>query len=145
MTNFKHPCFVRVEDAENRKEIIEWLEMMGYQNGIPYTWDYKDEDTIIIATENWINNSSFCWYLNEPMNEQSLISDLNAIDCGFSIDLFKAIAAINDQNDYMQWFTYGETPEYYDWWMCKETKAEKNDSMLKKATTSELIEYFKNK
>ena len=77
------------------------------------------------------------------------------INCGKNIELFKALAAMNDENDQEQWYAYTEYP----------TNEGKNgvrkfvfneparfDSFVdvpsgyyRKATAEEIVEYFKNK
>lgn len=116
--NFTTPCFVRVENPEERKELIEWLKNIGY-----------DECNIFIA-DNYITVSSF-------------LSD-TAHDCGTNIQLFKALAAMNGENDYMQWFC---TDDLKGW--IKNTNGSTISELMyflrkpsHKATADEIIEYF---
>ena len=65
------------------------------------------------------------------------------IDCGANIELFKALAAMNNENDREQWFveegrifkcTSNKINNYSYHWMT-----------TRKATAEEIVEYFKNK
>ncbi len=68
----------------------------------------------------------------------------HCIDCGENIALFLAIAALRDDSDYRQWFTYGEK-----WIQNKQNDIEVirygagNPINFHKATVEELIEHFK--
>lgn len=66
----------------------------------------------------------------------------------FDDDMFEiyevALAAMNDTNDYMQWFTDGR-----DWRLCPDIVVTKmaipSYALYSKATAEEIIEHFKNK
>jgi hypothetical protein len=108
---FTTPCFVRVEDAEKRRELIEFLNMIDrpYRKVVPlnifpyiatfYRWhDNLSEESLMI--------------LREEMND--------LIDCGNNIQLFKALAAMtDDRDDVNQWYVFaadyyfGEEDVYY--------------------------------
>ena len=77
----------------------------------------------------------------------------NSIDCGTNEELFLAIAALRDDNDYMQFFTNGII-----WFLCDAQRVENSNLYDKeykiqikkgcdyhKATVEELIEHFKDK
>lgn len=126
---FTTPCFVRVEDAEKRKELIRWIRDMNMM----YCHD-PESRIICVCTDR--------------------VSALNGfkigIDCGDNIFIFRALAAMNDENDYMQWFTDGESFE-----LCTGIEYLKEDlipcdlqerkDFWRKATVTEIVEYFKNK
>ena len=65
-------------------------------------------------------------------------------DCGTNEELFLALAALRDDNDYMQWFTNGEK-----WIQNKQNDTEvirygtSNPINFHKATVKEIIENFK--
>ena len=134
---FTTPCFVRVENPEKRKELIEWLEGVGYTH-FPFI-----HDSCLIATDS----DGRIW-----------LTDANrdgAYDCQTDTDLFKALAAMNEWNYRKQWYAYTEYP----------TNEGKNgvrkfvfneparfDSFVdvpsgyyRKATAEEIVEYFKKK
>ncbi len=72
----------------------------------------------------------------------------SAIDCGTNIDLFKALAAMNDSNDREQWFVgIGGLPLGKIFRVSLKSKFDEVDefgSMWRKATAEEIIEHFKN-
>lgn len=83
---FTTSCFVRVENPEKRKELIEWLEGIGYTH-FPFI-----HDSCLIATDS----DGRIW-----------LTDANrdgAYDCQTNTDLFKALAAMNYENNREQWF-----------------------------------------
>jgi hypothetical protein len=125
---FTTPCFVRVENPEKRKELIKWLKGIGYTH-FPFI-----HDSCLIATDS----DGRIW-----------LTDANrggAYDCQTDTDLFKALAAMNDENDREQWFTDG-----YHFELCPTNKADMvawhmvYRTKPRKATAEEIVEYFKNK
>ena len=156
---FTTPCFVRVEDAENRKELAEWLERIGYHvcrcclfegwstlhcgaverlvttyeaHGIP---DY-DGDT----------GYNIGWFKSENAEDER-----PSYDCGTNIELFKALAAMNDENDLNQWYVC-DVPYWCDLrqgdWVIKRDTMDHTTffpSAFHKATVEELIEHFKKR
>ncbi len=72
---------------------------------------------------------------------------IHEYDCGTDIELFKALAAMNNENDRWQWFT-GELNKESIWWKCNQSdKRERymKGCLLHKATAEEVIEHFKNR
>ena len=122
---FTTPCFVRVENPEKRKELIEWLEGIGYTH-FPFI-----HDSCLIATDS----DGRIW-----------LTDANrdgAYDCQTNTDLFKALAAMNYENYREQWFV-----EEGKMFKCTSDKIDNypyNWPNTRKATAEEIIEYFKNK
>lgn len=111
---FLTPCFVRVEDAAERKKLIEWLEEIG-------------QEFCIECTELVFSNK----YSGLPFN------------CGTNVDLFRALAAMNDENDREQWFV-----EEGRMFKCNSKKLNNysyHALYTHKATAEEIVEYFKNK
>ena len=139
---FTTPCFVRVENPEKRKELIEWLEGVGYTH-FPFI-----HDSCLIATDS----DGRIW-----------LTDANrdgAYDCQTDTDLFKALAAMNEWSDREQWFTDGSDwgiyhstppPKGYEYWGnigVMEFFGLPNILGIenyRKATAEEIVEYFKNK
>ena len=139
---FTTPCFVRVENPEKRKELIEWLEGIGYK--LEYL---RNDGVIVLTSENRV-------YVYGEAVHEIIKSDYDTIDCGKNIELFKALAAMNEWNERKQWYAYTEYP----------TNEGKNgvrkfvfneparfDSFVdvpsgyyRKATAEEIVEYFKN-
>ena len=131
---FTTPCFVRVENPEKRKELIEWLEGIGYK--LEYL---RNDGVIVLTSENRV-------YVYGEAVHEIIKSDYDAIDCGENTELFKALAAMNDENDREQWFTDG-----YHFELCPTNKADMvawhmmYRTKPRKATAEEIVEYFKNK
>lgn len=78
---FTTHCFVRVEDAEKRKDVIEWCMHIGYE----YIYPPKEErlgDKVICDT-----------YCVGVAHDAQTFTALNCIDCGTNIELFRALAA----------------------------------------------------
>lgn len=69
------------------------------------------------------------------------------INCLDNIELFKAIAAITDDDDLYQWFiiNYSDSNEY---WVFNDTQKhidDKQKQIYRKATLKEIVEHFNNK
>ena len=143
---FTIPCFVRVENPEKRKELIEWLEGIGYKflmRGLESNVLYVD-----------VTSGCLLCAFESPVTQSEMVSK-GYIDCGENTELFKALAAMNEWNYRKQWYAYTEYP----------TNEGKNgvrkfvfneparfDSFVdvpsgyyRKATAEEIVEYFKNK
>lgn len=123
---FLTPCFVRVEDAAEQKKLIEWLKGIG--NDLYSTHD------------GFVNSNLF---------------SSNPFYCDNNVDLFKALAAMNDENDREQWFVVKKNiSDCYDiddiiyhkgdmfFNESGEPLVEKN---FRKATADEIVEYFKKR
>ena len=147
---FTTPCFVRVENPEKRNNLREWAKNIGYNfvdvAGIES--DYSDPQPYIEVFPHSFRSTT-------PQGNSFYVASRKAIDCGENIELFKALAAMNDENDQEQWYAYTEYP----------TNEGKNgvrkfvfneparfDSFVdvpsgyyRKATVEEIVEYFKNK
>ena len=94
---FTTPCFIRKNTAELRKK----LEEMGYKLNNGKAWGRFLVTFRIKETNEWKYVASPEWDLqNNPDIDVS-------IDCGTNEDLFLALAALSEDNDYMQWFTDG--------------------------------------
>lgn len=122
---FTTPCFVRVENPEKRKELIEWLEGIGYTH-FPFI-----HDSCLIATDS----DGRIW-----------LTDANrdgAYDCQTDTDLFKALAAMNYENYREQWFV--EEGRMFKCTSDKINNYPYNWPNTRKATAEEIVEYFKNK
>ena len=126
---FTTPCFVRVENPEKRKELIEWLEGIGYK--LEYL---RNDGVIVLTSENRV-------YVYGEAVHEIIKSDYDTIDCGENTELFKALAAMNDVNDREQWFVSNEGSE---WAICKKTLNVYSGVLCRKATAEEIVEYFKN-
>ena len=145
---FITPCFVRVENPEKRKDLFEWLCEIGY---VP-TYRIDKYYPVVVAglTKECVDIA--------PKSVFEGLAYYGLIDCGENIELYKALAAMNDDNDREQWFI---NDNYADvgcvmWHLCEEKKfkhyyVEWEDgetdicSDFRKATAEEIIEHFKSK
>nr|DAP85934.1 MAG TPA: hypothetical protein [Caudoviricetes sp.] len=159
---FITPCFVRVEDAEQRKELTEWLRGIGYYvcpcclfdgwntlhchrierfetscevHGIP---DY-DKGT----------GYNIGWFKADNADK-----DNPSYDCGKNIELFKALAAMNKNN----WDEQYVIDNAGNIGLCNVIPDASgiqyrcitmmglsfNIDNYRKATVEEIVEYFKN-
>lgn len=140
---FTTPCFVRVENPEKRKELTEWLRNLGRK---------------VMAAPNMHlvaqNGEGVCLWMELEYHTDKVFAK-EFIDCGENIEMFKALAAMNDENDREQWYSYTEYP----------TNEGKNgvrkfvfnepvrfgsfvdvpSGYYRKASAEEIVEYFKNK
>jgi len=148
---FTTPCFVYVKDAKKREELIEWLAQIGYR--LTYLTLNDNLDCIVTGADaaRSTNMERFDFWITS-------VPYVGRIDCGNNIELFKALAARNDENDRKQWFI---NDNYADagcvmWHLCDEEKfkhyyIEWEDgetdirSQFRKATAAEIVEHFKNK
>ncbi len=126
------PCFVQVKNPAKLKELIMWLADIKSPIAI---WGFTANGNTVISNQT---------------PSDAIISSNKGIDCGTNIELFKALAAMNDKNDFMQWFTNSEG----DWLPCRGIDLLKEDEVpsvieeyknfWRKATAAEIVERFKN-
>lgn len=148
---FTTPCFIRKNTAELRKK----LEELGYEP----TRIIFDNERLCIATAV---NGEYAKYTNitnemfDSTNPHETWNCAGRIDCGTDEDLFLALSALREDNDYMQFFTNGTEFILCDkesWLGEKVPKlAYKHDLSrvvellynYHKATVEEIIEHFKD-
>lgn len=137
---FTTPCFIR----KNTQELRRGLEELGYKMLSPIEYDNLE------CSDNWVNDIKS-------------LNDCNGFDCGTNEELFLAIAALRDDNNYMQWFiTDSILSVSYDnsigndhyfiepkgimfFWDKNWDNATIISGRYHKATVDELIEHFKGK
>lgn len=130
---FKHSCFI-----ENSKEAREWLESIGYNQCY-----YKNDDKYIMTNHNIYTSSS------EEYDEIYFVEFFGSRDCRSNLPLFKALTAVRDDNDYMQWFVcdlcFFDEPLEDRMILCEKDNHNylRVYSSFHKATKEELIEKFK--
>lgn len=141
---FSTPCFVHFKDSVERDQLLKWCIHLGYY----YIEPPKEEE----LGDKVICDESCVGIAHDP----SSFTSVSCIDTGASVELFKALAAMNDDNCREQWFTDGER-----WGLCKyeylavqaaDWYIAEDDDMLdmyanncRKATAEEIVEYFTNK
>lgn len=137
---FTTPCFIR----KNTPSILEYLTSLGYKNDY---YPYSKGNTI--RCHVFGNKARFQTFGNFEADADIRLEN-ESIDCGNNEELFKAIAALQDDSDYMQWFT----SKIGIWWVLCKDETFAVDSVqakdfnytkqpLHKATIKELIEHFK--
>lgn len=96
---FNIPCFVHVRDVEQRRRLVEWCKAIGYTE----KYDSAKENLLVIVNlmEGQVDGALDCDEIVYTMLGWGLI------DCETDIEKFKALAALNDENDMEQWFTNG--------------------------------------
>ena len=150
---FTTPCFVRVEDMEKRKELTEWLKGIGYYVCSCCLFDgwntlhCRGIDRLKIAYEvhGICDYDEETRYSIDQFKAENAAKEHHAIDCGENIELFKALAAMNDENDCYQWFVPTLKPEH----MALNNSMDNNrlfaEPLFRKAEVAEIVEYFKEK
>lgn len=138
---FTTPCFVRVEDAEKRKELAVWLSSIGrYVSPAVTSSDYHKDWVIVTEPYDPDLDGYVGIWAKAPKSPAF-------IDCGENIELFKALAAMNDENDREQWFI----DELGHFEKCRVKEANIVVWIMlygktpRKATAEEIIEHFKEK
>lgn len=148
---FTTPCFVRVENPEKRKELIEWLERIGYHVCSCCLFDgwntlhCRGIDRLKIAYEvhGICDYDEETRYSIDQFKAENADSKHPAVDCGENIELFKALAAMNYENYREQWFV--EEGRMFKCTSDKINNYPYNWPNTRKATAEEIVEYFKNK
>lgn len=122
------------------QELSDILELFGYENGwegFIHTEELKT--STFVSTKGFWSLSGFCeiWEIERNFH------------CGTNEKLFLALAALNDTNDFMQWFI----SEKGDWFLCSYKKFDSNfaEQLIgskklewHKATIEELKGHFKD-
>lgn len=133
---FTTPCFVRVEDAEKRKELAVWLSSIGrYVSPAVTSSDYHKDWVIVTEPYDPDLDGYVGIWAKTPKSPAF-------IDCGENIELFKALAAMNDENYNEQYFVTELAGSSY----CVHKNRNTNlaySLTCRKATVAEIIEHFK--
>lgn len=131
---------------ENTPEMREWLEKLGYKSSVEFDAIECSLPYLVTIIRN--NDPA---YLACSLNDGLIWED--DIDCRSNPSLFKAVTAIREDSDYMQWLVC--TVSLSDCATCKGEfvlsyervfqTSRMDGSFWRKATLSELQEYFKTK
>lgn len=141
---FTTPCFVRVKDAEERDKLLAWCENLGYTTS-GFRFSMPQPVCYLFTSSDFVGRCGELAIGSLPAG---------AIDCGTDIELFKALAAMNDENDYMQYFVFAAQDQQPDeFFLCANQKWPKwvlptclsLGLSPRKATAEEIIEHFKNR
>ncbi|WP_417017102.1 hypothetical protein [Alistipes shahii] len=133
---FTTPCFVRVEDAEKRKELAVWLSSIGRYVSPAVTSSDDHKDWVIVTEPYDPDLDGYVGIWAKTPKSPAFI------DCGENIELFKALAAMNDENYNEQYFVTELAGSSY----CVHKNRNTNlaySLTCRKATVAEIIEYFK--
>ena len=144
---FTTPCFIR----KNTKELREYLRSIGYRSLNNETID-NNCDCLMVSEGDSKNVESFAFYAsyNRDFMDKYFSNRKDIIDCGDNEELFKAISALRNDSDYMQWFISEQV--FYrgielfgigTWFQLREHKFD-NSIKAHKATVEEIVEYFNN-
>lgn len=138
---FKTQCLVRTSNKEEKNKLNEWLEDIGYQTDY---WLRTSDLPNIFTEDDWA----------EPCSDnraQQFKAD-GWIDCGTDIELFKTLAAMNDEDDYGQWFSLGDCTGEGALFRCDYIAIEYHPNYdayemvgYGKATAEEIVEHFKGR
>ena len=82
-------------------------------------------------------------YSIDQFKAENADSKYPAVDCGKNIELFKSLAAMNEENNREQWFV--EEGKMFKCTSDKINNYPYNWPNTRKATAEEIVEYFKNK
>ncbi len=137
---FTTSCFVRVEDVDKRKKLVEWLEgQIGYRYcvGCYNARSAIDSPLIPYVLVSTRAETGFVQCFVQRPDE--------GIDCGTDVELFKALAAMNDGNDHYQWFVATLNPERLVLYNSMDDNRLFVEPLFRKATAEEIIEYFNRK
>lgn len=133
-------AFIYSSFIGNTTEMREWLEKIGYKL-VDERVDFPFMQTNPVGFKFPNGTYRTCRYYGKPPLEEA-----GYVNCLGNTDLFRAVTAVRNDSDFMQWFTDGYT------WACCQTKKWEDYVVLSynfylrnchKATLEELIEHFK--
>ena len=149
---FTTPCFVRADDMEKRKDLTEWLKGIGYMVCRCCLFDGWNTlhcgainrnriDSEVHGIPDYDGDTGYNvgWFKAENADKEH-----PSYDCGENIELFKALAAMNDENDNEQYFVTELAGSSY----CVHKNRNTNlaySLTCRKATVEEIIEHFKKR
>jgi len=135
---FTTPCFVRVEDAEKRKELAVWLSSIGRYVSPAVTSSDDHKDWVIVTEPYDPDLDGYVGIWAKTPKSPAFI------DCGENIELFKALAAMNDENYNEQYFVTELAGSSYCVHKNRNTNLDYS-LVCRKATVEEIIEHFNEK
>lgn len=135
---FTTPCFI-----ESSTKVRDWLSELGYEqfNMTNGRYIFTSRNSWLSDGKPWFSDSNFI---------QDECSTPEYVDCRGNFELFKALTALRNDSDYLQWFTDGT-----HWEVCPSVVADlaawkryyqrSGDKYIEpwKATKEELINHFK--
>ena len=129
---FTTPCYIKIDDVQQRKEVCEKLSDMGYRMMAPY------EYPLLQCSDGWVNDV--------PFEE-----DMDSIKCD-SIPCFLDLAGMRNDIDLNQWVIDSDG----NWHKCPDDIAQEYfdagydcglmpKRTYRKATATEIINHYKQK
>lgn len=144
---FTNSCII----LKNTKSLRDKLEEFGYKIPLCYSY-YEGRKRGLLCRPNLaIGVPDDCHDFNL---DKYLENNPHIINCGTKENLFLALAALRDDQSYMQWFTDGndyilcDRQDWIDMYstLCSGGKYTMDElDRFHKATAQELIQYFKDK
>lgn len=135
---FTTTCFVRIENAEKRKELAVWLSSIGRYVSPAVTSSDDHKDWVIVTEPYDPDLDGYVGVWAKAPKSPAFI------DCGENIELFKALAAMNDENDNEQYFVTELAGSSYCVHKNRNTNLDYS-LVCRKATVEEIIEHFNEK
>lgn len=149
---FTTPCFVRIEDVEKRKELAGWMQEIGY--AVCRCCLFDGWNTLHCGTVSERGGGSEVHGIPDydgdtgvgvgMFKAEEAGKEHPACDCGENIGLFKALAAMNDENDNEQYFVTELAGSSYCVHKNRNTNLDYS-LVCRKATVEEIIEHFNEK
>ena len=129
---FNNNCLLNLEGL-NVDKMLDYLIDLGYDDCYRYTITSSE-----LKTHLWTTTFGCCGLTGFVLDFMKRPNDEEALDLGSNLNLFLAITALNDENDYMQWFTNGE-----DWYQHKDrNKFDTSSGLWRKVSLDELFTNF---
>lgn len=132
---FTTPCYVCITDAKKRAELCGWLNEIGYSEAATIFSGGSH------ATCIWCDNTRSMIPCFIRTRRKFIPQDVFC--CGSNIELFKALAAMNDWNDREQWFI--EEGRMFKCTSDKINNYSYHWQTTRKATAEEIVEHFKKR
>lgn len=136
MINYTYQAIVHIEDVYKRKEVVEYLQFK-----LKYEIFNITNEPILFTSRAFIKNNHW-WFSDADRIIHKIIDNIN---CHSNIELFKGVVAINDENDFMQWFVSDIDFKGVDFILCNENVLKSQYTTFYKATLEELFQHFGEK
>lgn len=134
---FSTPCFVKCEDEETIRDLMEFCSQLGYR--VSNVKSYIKMCKYVFVDGEKVSSSN---------NSNYLKNRIKAIDCGSNIELFKDLASMQSDIYEGQWFywdneedegekmiKYIDDEHWQNWWWYE----------VRRATAGDIIDYHKRK
>lgn len=135
---FTTPCFI-----ESSTKVRNWLVELGYEQ-----FNMTNGRYMFTSRKSWLSDGK-PWFSDFNFIQDE-VSTPEYVDCRGNFELFKALTALRDDSDYMQWFVCGEDGDSS--FLCMDDDVDKHIhnrmdgwdcSGCRKSSKEELINRFK--